>query len=95
MKKSSGNKTDRRGNWTKGKRRNEPGSDWARVRKRLERLLRDPQRKATEGLPGRSRAGLAAWLGVSDRAVRRWLSGEDMPSAESVAAMAEYCRLLS
>lgn len=30
--------------------------------------------------PGRSRYGVAAYVGVSEKTIRRWLSGEDWPT---------------
>jgi transcriptional regulator with XRE-family HTH domain len=37
-----------------------------------------------------SRRGTAAELGVSDRTLRRWLAGEDNPSAESVIQIQQW-----
>jgi hypothetical protein len=83
---------DKRGHWPKGKRRNEPTPDWPKVRRRLERLLRTPSRSHS-GEVSRSRCGLARFLRVSDRQVRRWLALDDMPSAETVARIAEFVDL--
>jgi hypothetical protein len=83
---------DNRGHWPKGKRRNDPSPDWPRVRKRLERLLRSPERpRGIVDRPIRSRRGLAAYLSVSDRQVRRWLAMDDMPSADTVDRIATFC----
>lgn len=49
-------------------------------------LLRTPQRGVV------SIRALADYCRVSDRTVRRWLSGEDWPPATQVRAMAEWVR---
>jgi response regulator RpfG family c-di-GMP phosphodiesterase len=85
---------DKRGHWPKGKRRHEASPDWPKVRKRLERLLRSPERKQHVDRPSRSRRGLAEYLGISDRQVRRWLAVDDMPSAETVTQIVAYCDLI-
>lgn len=81
---------DGRGHWPKGKRRNRPPKDWPSVKRALERLLRNPERGDVATELVRSRRGLAAVLGVSDRQVRRWMSEEDMPSVERVAAIRRW-----
>ncbi len=89
-----GNRTENRGHWTKGKRRNDPGDDWPAVLKRLARLLRTPERRRntdTEDRVRRSRHGLGDYLGVSERQVRRWLAGDDLPNAETVAKIKQFC----
>jgi hypothetical protein len=86
------NREDKRGHWPKGKRRNDPSPDWPGVRRRLERLLRSPERHRIDtDAVMRSRRGLAVYLGCSDRQVRRWLASDDMPSAETVQQIAEFC----
>jgi hypothetical protein len=81
---------DGRGHWPAGKARNDVPSDWSAVRRKLERLLASPERASTDKEFVRSRLGLARWLGVSDRQVRRWLGSEDSPSAERVAAIKKW-----
>lgn len=92
-----GNRSENRGHWTKGKRRNYPGDEWPSVRKRLERLLRNPERKRKdwqEGQIRRSRHGLAEHIGVSERQVRRWLAGDDLPNVEAVESIKAFCDAL-
>jgi hypothetical protein len=86
---------DGKGHWPKGKPRNKTAKDWPAVQKALERLLRSPEYakdKSDLSTPVRSRTGLARALGMSDRQVRRWLAGEDVPSAETVAAIKKWMR---
>lgn len=82
---------DKRGHWPKGKPRNETRQDWPKLRKKLERLLASPARKTPiEEEFVRSRSGLSRWLGVHEKTVRRWLSGEDSPAAETVDRIEQW-----
>ena len=83
-KKPVGNKSGPRGHWPKGKPRNEAVDGWPDLKRKINRLLRNPDRK------GRSSRALARHCDVTDRSVRRWLSGEDVPAAEHVASMAMW-----
>lgn len=51
-------------------------------------VLRDP-------VPGRSARALAAWCGVSDMTVRRWLSGDDWPAIEQVKKIEAWLKKLA
>jgi hypothetical protein len=91
-----GNRSDKRGHWPKGKRRNDPGRKWPAVRKRLDRLLRTPDTgPIDESRPRRSQIGLGRYLDVSDRTIRRWLRGEQLPSEESVERIVAFCDAVS
>lgn len=70
---------DKRGHWEKGKRRN-PVGGWNRIRRGIQSLL---DNHATRGVI--SFRAIAAAVGVDDRTVRRWMSGEDVPSTDSAA----------
>lgn len=70
-------RADGRGGWTPGKRRHADCGDWQRIRLRVVSLL------TTKYQYGRVTArAIAAAVGVSDRTLRRWLSGEDRPTPE-------------
>jgi hypothetical protein len=69
--------------WPAGKRRHADTGDWSAIRLDLTSLINDHY------LVGmRSNRALAEAVGASERAVRRWLSGEDRPSPE----MQDRCR---
>jgi hypothetical protein len=51
-------------------------------------VLRDP-------VPGRSARALAAWCGVSDMTVRRWLAGDDWPGMDKVSRIAAWVASVS
>lgn len=71
-------KHTKKGHWPKGRRRNEDSGNWSRIRLSLQSLLDNHYD------PGRiSARKLADDLGVSDRSVRRWLTGEDRPDTET------------
>lgn len=70
----------------RGVRVNDPGPQWGHLKADLLNALREPVRGV------RSTRVLAEECGVSDRAVRRWLSGDDMPSAERVRIMRRWLR---
>ena len=63
--------------WTKGERRNEDTGNWSRIRMSLQALIDNHYERGWT-----SARKLADDLGVSDRSVRRWLSGEDRPEPE-------------
>lgn len=95
MSKKKSSREDGRGHWPKGKTRNEPAEDWPQVQRSLERLLRNPEYggagvAVADLAKVRSRRGLSAALGVSDRQVRRWLAGEDMPGVDRVGAIKQW-----
>lgn len=52
---------------------------------RARHVLRDP-------VPGRSARALAAWCGVSDTTVRRWLAGADWPAMAQVKKIEAWSR---
>lgn len=70
--------TKPKGHWPAGKPRHRPiaPARLARVRAWFER------HRQTWGANERSIAPVAAAIGVSDRTLRRWLSGEDHPDPE-------------
>jgi len=74
--KSTSARADGRGGWPVGKRRH-PMGQWPATLERLLALLRDHARRGTI-----SRNALAASVGVQEGTVRRWVSGEDIPSPE-------------
>ena len=67
-------RADGRGGWTPGKRRNPDVGDWQRIRLRVVSLLNDRPEYGRVSV-----RAIAAVIGVSDRTLRRWLSGEDRP----------------
>lgn len=76
---------DNRGHWPAGKRRNPDKGDWSKIRLSLARFLDD------YFSPGQiSARALAGDLGVSDRSVRRWISGDDRPSVEAQEAIQQW-----
>jgi len=70
--------TVKRGHWTKGKRRNNPRG-WKVLLALLKRYVR-------ERASGRK---TAVAIGVSDRTLRRWISGEDVAGEEHAAQLRE------
>ncbi|MDR3634365.1 MAG: helix-turn-helix domain-containing protein [Isosphaeraceae bacterium] len=72
-----------RGHWTKGKRRSSLSpAVWSALRQRIVDLLDEAP------LPEvRSMRALATLLGVTDRTVRRWLAGEDLPPPNAMARL--------
>lgn len=70
-------RTDGRGHWPAGKRRNPDSGQWSRILQRLQTILGTHHRRGVV-----SARALAAHLGVSDRAVRRWLRSEDRPAPD-------------
>jgi transcriptional regulator with XRE-family HTH domain len=74
-----------KGHWPKGKRRNADSGRWSRVRLSLQALL---ENHYSRGMV--SARKLAEDLGVSDRSVRRWLSGEDRPDADTQEAVEQW-----
>jgi len=73
MSKSISARADGRGGWPVGKRRHPVGT-WPDTLARLRALLQQPRRGVV------SRNALAKAVGVSEGTVRRWVSGEDVPS---------------
>jgi transcriptional regulator with XRE-family HTH domain len=76
----------KKGHWTKGKRRNPDQGTWSKVRLTLQSLVDEYYEPKL-----RSRAKVARDLEVSDRTVRRWLKGEDIPSVELQMAVRQWC----
>jgi predicted transcriptional regulator len=73
---------DGRGGWIPGKRRNQDVGDWSRLRIDLAALFADAW-----DFRLRTPTRLARDLGVSEKTVRRWISGEDRPAPESQEAV--------
>jgi hypothetical protein len=82
--KSTSARADGRGGWPTGKRRHPVGT-WPATLARLVVLLRDHARRGVV-----SGNALAAAVGVGEKTVRRWVSGEDLPSAEMQAAVKRW-----
>lgn len=80
-------RTDGRGHWPAGKRRNPDCGKWSRLRLTLSRFLDD--RYEIGRITPRA---LATELGVSDRAVHRWLSGQHRPSEEYQLAIEQWLK---
>lgn len=78
--------TKTKGHWPKGKRRNED-TGWSRTRLGLTKLFDD---YLVHGQI--SRCVLAGAIGVNEKSVRRWLSGEDRPAPEYQALCAQWLK---
>jgi len=76
-KKTKSARADGRGGWPVGKKRHADVGDWQRIRLRVCSLLDDRYEYGRVTV-----RAIAAAIGVSDRTMRRWLSGEDRPSPE-------------
>lgn len=73
-----------KGHWTAGKRRNSPGASWPDT-------LRDLKARLARPIHGKvSRRAVAEWCDVSDKTVRRWLCGEDVPGPASAKRVASW-----
>jgi hypothetical protein len=72
----------------RGKRLSRASAARDDVLARARDVLRDP-------VPGRSARALAAWCGVSDMTVRRWLAGDDWPGMEQVKRIAVWVAAVS
>jgi hypothetical protein len=84
-KKSKSARADGRGGWVPGKRRNQDVGDWSRLRIDLAALFADAYDRQL-----RTPSVLARALAVSEKTVRRWLSGEDRPAPESQEAVRQW-----
>lgn len=80
-------RADGRGGWIPGKRRHLDVGDWQRIRIDLVALLDAAYRRGI-----RSRRALGIRMGVSEKTVRRWLSGEDRPSPEAQEALRAWLK---
>lgn len=83
-----------KGHWPRGRRRHDPSSNWDVIRSRLWLLLDKRGTGSDRTLPASrrvSRHALAKRMRVSDRTVRRWLAGEDFPTARHAAAVDRWC----
>jgi len=81
--KSTSARRDGRGGWPTGKRRHPMGT-WPATLARLQVLLQQPRRGVV------SRNAIAKAVGVSEGTVRRWVSGEDVPSVEMQTAVRRW-----
>ena len=81
--KSTSARADGRGGWPTGKRRHPVGT-WPDTLTRLWILLQQPRRGVV------SRNALAKSVGVSEGTVRRWVSGEDVPSVGMQGAVKRW-----
>lgn len=74
-----------RTHWTKGKRRNDPGDDWAVTKKRLCNEL--------SGSPIRgllSIAQCARHSGVSSRTIRKYMDGQLLPTRQTATKIVAW-----
>ena len=84
-KKSKSARADGRGGWAPGKRRHQDVGDWSQLRIDLAAMFADAY-----DFRLRTPTRLARDLGVSEKTVRRWLSGEDRPAPESQEAVRQW-----
>jgi hypothetical protein len=73
-----------KGHWPRGRRRNDPGVSPAQLRRLLKAFLRF---KAGKGYSYRM---LEEEFGRNQRTLRRWISGEDWPTAEDIMAIRRF-----
>ena len=77
--------------WPKGKRRN-PSERWLNeTLPSLQHLLNQHDRTSSLRT-GCNQAGLARFLKIGTRTASRWVSGDDVPSAESQTAIRRWIR---
>jgi len=75
-----------KGHWPAGKRRNPDGGQWSRIRLSLTSLVTEYYE------PGvRTCIQVGLEIGVSDRSVRRWIKGEDVPALELQDLLKAWC----
>lgn len=79
---------DGRGHWPPGKRRN--AVDPKKHQRVLQLLVSLHESSHREG--PYSYAKVAAAIGVDGRTVRRWVSEEDVPTPENLAALEKYLK---
>lgn len=88
--------TTRRGHWPAGKRRHETPAEWPDIKSRILRAVRAPdmrtRKSARENGPRLSLRGVAEFVGVHERTVRRWMRGIDIPPAAAMAKLARYLK---
>ncbi len=85
MGKSKSARDDGRGGWPEGKPRHARQPHWAATLRALGQLLTKEPKWGV-----RSRKALARDVSTTDRTVRRWLSGEDIPTPETQQAVREW-----
>lgn len=85
MQRSKSAREDGRGGWPSGKLRHEQQGHWPVTLRALGRLLTQDHKHGV-----RSRKALARDLEASDRTVRRWLAGEDLPPPATQDAVREW-----
>lgn len=80
-------KKPNRGHWPAGKRRHPkmPAKLKARINKAITPIAGGPVPEGTHTVKS-----IARDIGVSDRTLRRWLSGEDNPSPDHVARLEQW-----
>lgn len=85
-----------RGHWPAGKRRHEIPAEWTDIKARILRAVRAPdmrtRKSARENGPRLSLRGVAEFIGVHERTVRRWMRGVDIPPTEAMAKLARYLK---
>ena len=79
-------RSDKRGHWTAGKKRNEPKVTGYRSLSAFFTRLWETVRKT------RGAQDLASWLGVSESTVHRWKAGKMVPSQHYVDGMVRWLR---
>lgn len=78
-------RADGRGGWPTGKRRHADGGDWQRLRISLAAYLNDHWQLGVVSNPV-----IARFCGVTEKSVRRWLSGEDRPPPETQEVIRQW-----
>lgn len=71
----------------RGVRLHDPGAQWPATRGQVLRLLDTAHARGSVSI-----RALAESLRVSDRTLRRWLRGEDYPTAQASAAVARWLK---
>lgn len=78
-------RSDGRGHWPAGKRRNPDRGNWSRVRLSLRRFIEEHYCRGVISI-----RAVAADLGVDDRSVRKWLDGTSRPNEATQEAVEQW-----
>jgi transcriptional regulator with XRE-family HTH domain len=76
----------------RGVRQHPEPPDLPRLLAQIQEITRRAIRGGSVGPDPRSRRELARHLGISDRTIRRWLSGEDVPPPAHIRALRKWVR---
>lgn len=85
MSKLKSKRSDGRGHWPAGKRRNPDAGNWGRTRLAVRRFI-----DANYSPGSISYRALAADLGISDRSVRKWITGQSRPDPATQEAVEQW-----